>query len=338
MMQKAMQDQRPVMVSVKCLTYNHAPYIRQCIEGILMQETDFRYEIILHDDASTDGTTEILREYEQNHPDVIRVLYEEENQFALGSSMYKVDAMTRGKYWAVCEGDDYWIDPHKLQKQVDVMEAYPDCMLVCNRTLLFSIKSQSMVGENYCYNESRFVSTKDIIYRGGLFISTCSLLFRPEVKENFPDYCRECKAGDYPVQLMAAMKGRVYYINEPMSVYRIDNPLSWMGMHVWSEERYKDRLLTARSQINMLKGFAKDYPRHSHLFINKIANHINRFAPGKEMPTYIRKAYQEEFAPEIRQFSLPWRIDHFVGTTWIPMIWRVRMFYYSKFKQKIKRY
>jgi glycosyltransferase involved in cell wall biosynthesis len=327
-----------VLVSVKCLTYNHAPFIRECLDGILMQKTDFRFEVVVHDDASTDGTIEILKEYEECHPDVIRVIYEEENQFALGGNMDKVDALTRGKYWAVCEGDDYWTDPLKLQKQVEVMEAHPDCMLVCNRTLLYSLKNHSIVGENYCYHESRFVSTKDIIYKGGLFISTCSILFRPEVKRDYPDYCRHCEAGDYSVQLMAAMKGRVYYMDEPMSVYRIDNPLSWVGKLTWNKERYKERIILERSRVNMLKGFAQDYPRHAHLFKNKIANHINRFAPGKEMPAYIRKAYQEEFAPEIRQFSIPWRIDHFVGTTRLPLLWRIRKWYYPHFRLNIKRY
>lgn len=333
-----MQDLRPVMVSVKCLTYNHAPYIRECLDGILMQKTDFRFEVVIHDDASTDGTTEILKEYEECHPDVIRVIYEEKNQYLSGGNLDKIEALTRGKYWAVCEGDDYWTNPLKLQKQVEVMENHPDCMLVCNRTQLYSLKSHSIVGENFCYHESRFVSIKDIIYKGGLFISTCSILFRPEVKRDFPEYCRQCHTGDYPVQLMAAMKGRVYYMHEPMSVYRIDNPLSWVGQQTWKEEHYKERMYTLRSQVNMLKGFAADYPHHARLFKNKIANHINRYAPEKTIPTYIRKAYKEEFAPEIRQFSFLWRIDYFVGTTRLPMIWRIRKWYYPHYRLNIKRY
>lgn len=117
------------LVSICCITYNHAPYIKQCIEGFLMQKTTFSIEILIHDDCSTDGTTEIIRDYEKKYPDLIFPLYEEENQYQKGKAS-EIDfynyKRARGKYIAYCEGDDYWTDPLKLQKQVDFMEANPD--------------------------------------------------------------------------------------------------------------------------------------------------------------------------------------------------------------------
>ena len=113
------------LVSIGCITYNHAPYIRQCLEGFLMQKTTFPFEIIINDDCSTDGTTEIVKEYADKYPDLIIPIFHEENQYQKGvRGIYAkfVYPKVRGKYIALCEGDDYWIDPLKLQKQVDFLE------------------------------------------------------------------------------------------------------------------------------------------------------------------------------------------------------------------------
>lgn len=124
------------LVSICCLTYNHAPFVRKCLEGFLMQETTFPVEILIHDDASTDGTDDIIREYTAKIPDRIFPLFEEENQYSKGCAQvmdflnYK---RARGKYIAICEGDDYWSDPFKLQKQVDFMEAHPEYSVCFHR-------------------------------------------------------------------------------------------------------------------------------------------------------------------------------------------------------------
>lgn len=117
------------LVSICCITYNHAQFIRKCLDGFLMQQTDFPIEILIHDDCSTDGTIDIVRTYEAKYPELIFPLYEEENQYSRGGAG-KMDLYNyrraRGKYIAYCEGDDYWTDPLKLQKQVDFMEANPE--------------------------------------------------------------------------------------------------------------------------------------------------------------------------------------------------------------------
>ncbi len=117
-----------MMVSIKCLVYNHAPYLRQCLDGFVMQKTNFKFEAVVHDDCSTDGSQEIIKEYAAKYPDIIKPIYETENQYSKhdGSLRRIVDAHLNGKYIAFCEGDDYWIDPNKLQLQVDYMEAHPN--------------------------------------------------------------------------------------------------------------------------------------------------------------------------------------------------------------------
>lgn len=117
------------LVSISCITYNHAPYIREALEGFVSQQTDFPFEVLIHDDCSTDGTTEIIREYEAKYPEIIKPMYETENQYSLGKPIgTQVWNLPRaqGKYIALCEGDDYWTDPLKLQKQVDFLESHPD--------------------------------------------------------------------------------------------------------------------------------------------------------------------------------------------------------------------
>ena len=123
--------QRKPLVTIFCLTYNHAPFIRKAFEGFLMQKTTFSFEIIVHDDASTDGTQEIIREYVQKYPTLFVPILQKENQYSQRINAFDkyVRPKVRGKYIAFCEGDDYWISSDKLQKQIDYMEAHPDCAM-----------------------------------------------------------------------------------------------------------------------------------------------------------------------------------------------------------------
>ena len=119
------------LVSIRCLVYNHEPYLRQCLDGFVMQQTTFPFEAIVHDDASTDGSAAILREYAEKYPDIIKPIYETENQWGKGTISKSMDAAMHpnSKYIASCEGDDYWTDPNKLQIQVDFLENHPDFSL-----------------------------------------------------------------------------------------------------------------------------------------------------------------------------------------------------------------
>ena len=131
-------NEQPI-VSICSITYNHAPYIRQCLDGMLMQQTNFAFEIIINDDCSTDGTTEIIREYAEKYPDIIKPIFHRENQYQKGvRGMFAkyVFPKAQGKYIALCEGDDYWTDPLKLQKQVDFLETYPDYSLYFHNAMV----------------------------------------------------------------------------------------------------------------------------------------------------------------------------------------------------------
>ena len=143
------------VVSICCVTYNHAPFIRKCLDGFLMQETTFPIEILIHDDCSTDGTTEIIREYEAKYPDLIFPLYEEVNQYQQGKAgeidLYNYNR-AHGKYIAYCEGDDYWTDPLKLQKQVDFMEANPEYSVCFHDYSIYNTWHEKFI--NNCISEN----------------------------------------------------------------------------------------------------------------------------------------------------------------------------------------
>lgn len=128
--------QETPLVSICCITYNHAPFIRKCLDGFLMQKVDFPIEILIHDDCSTDGTTDIIKEYAAKYPELIFPLYEEENKYSNGYK-WKMDLFNyervKGKYVAYCEGDDYWTEPTKLQRQVDFLESHPDYSVCWHR-------------------------------------------------------------------------------------------------------------------------------------------------------------------------------------------------------------
>lgn len=209
------------LVSISCLVFNHAPYLRQCLDGFVMQKTDFPFEVLIHEDASTDGSAEIVREYEQKYPDIIKPVYESENQWVKGrrgSATFNFPR-AKGKYIALCEGDDYWTDPLKLQKQIDFLEANPDySMCFHNAENLFedgSINPFSFV-ENKDYDSNYIFSC--------WFIPTASTVFRTSVVSSdfYIDKVLGAKLmfGDTPMFLTCAKFGKVRGMTDFMSVYR----------------------------------------------------------------------------------------------------------------------
>jgi len=159
MINRLLED-KDILVSICCLAYNHEPYIRECLEGFMMQKTTFPFEVLIHDDASTDNTATIIREYEAQYPDIIKPIYQSENQYSKGVGVTRVYQFSRakGKYIAMCEGDDYWTDPYKLQKQVDFLEANPDYSSCWCR---FKTLSQENGFYKIDLNEELFKNEKD---------------------------------------------------------------------------------------------------------------------------------------------------------------------------------
>ena len=215
--------EQKILVSIRCLVYNHAPYLRQCLDGFMMQKTDFAFEVIVHDDASTDGSVDIIREYAAQYPHIIKPIYETENQYskkdgAIGRIM---DAAVHpdAEYIAMCEGDDYWIDPLKLQKQVSFLEKNPQFGLCYTKVRLFNQQFQKLTkswgGPGVNFHEllkENTIPTLTVIYRKKLL---------QQYRKNIQPEMQKWLMGDYPMWLWFSYESQIKFLNEETGVYRI---------------------------------------------------------------------------------------------------------------------
>lgn len=180
--QRRMRMEDGIVVSVYCLAYNHEQYIRDALEGFVRQKTNFRYEVLVHDDASTDNTPAIIREYAQKYPDIIKPIFQTENQYSKGVKILPeiIHPKSSGRYIAFCEGDDYWCDENKLQRQVDFLETHQEGYSACvHNTKVLDCRN----GETYLKNRSR--KDRDLTFRqvvkyGSSEFQASSLMLRRE--------------------------------------------------------------------------------------------------------------------------------------------------------------
>lgn len=236
------------MVSICCLAYNHEKYIRDALDSFLNQKTDFKYEILIHDDASTDNTAEIIKEYEKKYPDIIKPIYQKENQHSKGVKISASIQYPRaeGKYIAMCEGDDFWIDSHKLQKQVTYFENHPECSLLVHASKNVTVNKED-IEINRPFEQECDVSTEKIINGGGGFFATNSMLFKRELTESFPAFYLNAHIGDYPLTIYLSLCGTVHYMSDVMSAYRQGVPGSW------SENERKSMVQSLRNTEKMIE-------------------------------------------------------------------------------------
>lgn len=218
-----------IKVSIICNTFNQVSYIKQALDSFLNQKTSFAYEILVHDDASTDGTTEIVREYASNYPDIVKAMIQTENQYSKGVSITDIQLeRAKGKYIAFCEGDDYWKDPLKLEKQYHILETHPDIDMVAHAVECINDKTSKVEKVIQPSTKEGILTPEAVIYGGGGFIGTNALFFRKEVLWPTPKL-RKILCQDYTMQILGALKGGIYYLPEVMSVYRLFAKNSWTG-------------------------------------------------------------------------------------------------------------
>lgn len=195
------------------ITYNHEKFIAEAIEGVVMQKTNYQFELVIGEDCSTDNTRAICIEYQKKYPDIIRLRLPETNQGMMLNWINNINS-GRGKYIALCDGDDYWTDPYKLQKQVDFMEANPDFAMCSHKvhTLMCGHLDENIEMER------DVLTTTDIIKKDwGLL--TASILFRKEAHKT-PDWYYTVKNGDYALQLIVSLSGKIKFLPDYMAIYR----------------------------------------------------------------------------------------------------------------------
>lgn len=219
-----------ILVSISCTTYNHEKYIEDALKSFLMQKTNFEFEILIHDDASNDNTGEIIRQYQKKYPKIIKPILQKENQLSKGvKRLYYTFNHTRakGKYIALCEGDDYWTDPYKLQKQVDYMEKHPECSMCFHAAEIVTENGERTNNVIRLYTESRKLPQDKMFYGAGKTNATASIMYKKELMDDPPSWYFDAPVGDTPLALILSSIGQVYYIDRFMSAYRVGVAVSW---------------------------------------------------------------------------------------------------------------
>ncbi|MCH5270281.1 MAG: glycosyltransferase family 2 protein [Lachnospiraceae bacterium] len=283
-----------IEVSILCVTFNHVNYIKDALDGFLRQKTDFAYEILVHDDVSTDGTVDILKEYQQKYPEKIRLILEEENQYSKGVDITK-DIMlpyVRGKYTAYCEGDDYWLYEGKLQRQYDLMEAHPEISLCYHNAVLHDETKDEMT-LNVIGQESGYLTDSDIICPDKGWYPTSSCFSRTEYlaeKSNF-----HAPTGDENGRYYMASRGKIYFMNQAWSIYR------WFSKGAWNTKYYEDKVIAEkynRDLVHFLRNFNEYsdrkyekyfYKRIRHTFLHYLETFFGEEYTLEEFSTYIQE-------------------------------------------------
>lgn len=294
-MGKVYIPQRDYRVFVRCNTFNQSKYIEDALKGFAMQQTNFPFVCLVMDDCSTDGEQDVIKSWMQRECDMDKAEYIEielsiiilvphksniQCTFAFyllkrntwKEKEFKVAMYTPWRehceYEALCEGDDYWVDSRKLQKQVDYLDEHLDCTL-CATNAIIEVENGELDWTRY--GKSCIVHTSDIIVQGGLFLQTASYMIRRGFQDTMPVCGQRCHVGDYPLIIWCALNGHVYYINEKMVTYRYG--YGWTKY--FNEKPIEERIRGWKSEIEMLKGFDEYSENKYHAsFSTRINNYL----------------------------------------------------------------
>jgi len=245
-----------MMVSITCVAFNHEDYINTTLNSFLEQETTFPFEILINDDVSTDRTVEILKEYEEKFPNIIKPVYQTKNQYSQGiNTMAILFPFVKGKYVAFCDGDDFWIDKEKLQIQVKEMEKHPEVDLSFHPSYRLVDGKRTEVLAQHA-DENRVFSVRHSIIGHGDFAETGSMMFTNSLISSLPDWFDTALPGDYVSEVIGAERGGSLYINRIMSVYRSGIEDGWTVNELKkSTEERRQSLINIKDQLVFLDNF-----------------------------------------------------------------------------------
>ena len=258
-------------VSILVTTYNQEHLISQAVNSILSQEVNFAYEIVIGEDASTDGTREIVVELGKQHPDKIRVLLrnpEEANRDRHIGLAGKINYLTalrecRGEYIAILDGDDYFTSTHKLQRQVDFLDTHPECV-ICFHNVAAIYGDGATGPETLCPPDRKKITDIEELLWGN-FIPACSIMYRREPLLEIPDWFLTAKMGDWPLNILKAQHGKIGYLDEVMSAYRVH------AAGIWTVRTRSHQILTS---LKVLDNIDRDLGFKHHATIRSAKTRI----------------------------------------------------------------
>lgn len=283
-----------MVVTVYCLVFNHEKYIRNALDGFVNQKTNFDFQVIVHDDCSTDNSALIIKDYAEKYPNIIKPIFQHENQYSKGKDIKRefIFPLVQGEYIAVCEGDDYWCDETKLQKQVDFLENNPEYIACAHDTEIIEMSSGKK-RRMFNNDEDHDISLENIV--SGNFFHISSVMYRSKVINTFPPFFEKAKSfGDVPLALNLYINGRIRYLGKVMSVYRHGTQGSWSYRN---EYDMHSRVNSYQQYIDMLKSF-NDYTCFKYneiikYYINKYE--INKISFSDDYQVLKEKEYVEIF-------------------------------------------
>jgi glycosyltransferase involved in cell wall biosynthesis len=242
------------LVSIMCLAYNHEKYIEDALKGFLIQETDFPFEVLIHDDASTDRTADIIREYEKKYPNIVKPIYQKENQWSRDKNKIR-DAQNnriKGKYLAYCEGDDYWIDPCKLQLQTYLMLKYPNVVMCVAGAAMCKLSDDKFEFIGYTSNPGVELCDVDIVHK--MYFHTSTYVIRRDVLMEISEkyFAGESLYGDTALRAILVSYGSFVFLSRNVSVYRITGHGVWTSIE--EEEKINWEFNVAFKLSKVLKG------------------------------------------------------------------------------------
>lgn len=273
-------------VSVSIITYNHENYIRDAIDSVLAQKTDFSFEIIIGDDFSDDATVDILKSYQQKYSDIIHLILHPKRYEGVPGRLNNITNLyaCRGEYVALLDGDDYWLDENKLQTQVDFLEANPEFNVIASDALKIDTSGEDTGGR---YGESHFHLQKDntfthddVLRAGWCIAQTSSIMYRNRQFEEFPDWFWHIISADFGLLLLVSQKGKIKYLKKAFTAYRIHDH-SFMSKHYFSMEMLAQKIaelqkirktfLPYRSKGSFSKNLRKSYQINRKIAWTKFA-------------------------------------------------------------------
>lgn len=308
-----------IVVSICCIAYNAEKYIAQTLDSFLMQKCSFDYEILIHDDASTDNTAAIIREYEEKYPSIIHGVYQTENQYSKGVriSITYLYPKAKGKYIALCEGDDFWTDSNKLQMQVDALENNPCCHM-CVHKVKGIYDDLTPVGKYYpnFHLNSGIISSRDFVNynctNDYIFQTSSYFMLAKDImdyKDNYPKFARVSATGDLAHMLYFATKGDIYYIADEMSCYRQGSTSSKCRIEKYTNTEQKIQK-HFNKQIEMMREYDIYTDGEYHKFCERKINGylFDKAMRNNEFREVIRLKYRFYF----RKYSFKFRIKSYL--------------------------